>query len=171
MCIWHVCVTSGFVHGWSAAVPSASAGVCRSYDREGTPTQTAFRRTGYTTGGLNTRVCVYTCIHTPHSRTSAYTVACLMSTRRYTCKNSDVYTHSCSVKQLSVSDVIKDGHGAILGLYVYCFIFTEIHQLCVLVTDTVNKCLFSVVLCAVCLFMHKSLDCMQFILRLKACVS
>lgn len=120
ICVYGMCVTSGFVHGRSAAVPSASAGVCRSYNREGTPTQTAFRGTGYTTGGLNT---VYTCIHTPHSRTSAHIVACLMSTRRYRCKNSDAYTHSRSVKQLSFSDVIKDGHGAILRTLCILFYF------------------------------------------------
>ena len=58
ICVHGMCVTSGFVHGRSAAVPWASAGVCRSYDREGTPTPTAFRGTGYTTGGLKT------CVHT-----------------------------------------------------------------------------------------------------------
>lgn len=52
ICVYGACVRSGFVHGWSAVVPGAPAGVCRSYDRERTATQTAFRRTGYTAGGL-----------------------------------------------------------------------------------------------------------------------
>lgn len=43
-------VKTGFLPGWSAAVPRAHAGVCRFDDGERAPTPAAFRRTGYTTG-------------------------------------------------------------------------------------------------------------------------
>ena len=52
-CVYGVHVRSGCVHGRSAVVPWAAAGVCWCDDRERTPTQAACRRTGYTPGGVN----------------------------------------------------------------------------------------------------------------------
>lgn len=54
VCMAPLSVTPGLVHGRSAAVPRASAGVCGSNDGERAASQAAFRRTGYSTGGLNT---------------------------------------------------------------------------------------------------------------------
>lgn len=57
-CVYGVHVRSGCVHGRSAVVPRALTGVCRCDDGERTPTETAYRRTGHTPGGVNThRVC------------------------------------------------------------------------------------------------------------------
>lgn len=52
-CVYGVHVRSGFVHGRSAVVPWAHAGVCWCDDRERTSTQAACRRTGYTPGRVN----------------------------------------------------------------------------------------------------------------------
>lgn len=63
-----MCVKSGFVYGRSAAVPHSHAGVCGCDDRERTPTETAFRRTGYTAGGVNMKGhCLYFRILNFHS--------------------------------------------------------------------------------------------------------
>lgn len=61
-CVYGVHVSSGCVHGRSAVVPRAHTGVCWCDDRERTPTETAYRRTGHTPGGVNTH-CVCTSLY------------------------------------------------------------------------------------------------------------